>query len=90
VDTQGAAVAGAHVKLVSASGDPIGETESDSQGFFRFANVPAGKFQLTASSQLFASVPEFRDATYPTPIERVVGVPLKSYITLTWTYHFGR
>ncbi|MGD0426157.1 MAG: TonB-dependent receptor [Candidatus Acidiferrales bacterium] len=28
------------------------------------------------------------DSTYPTPIERVVGVPLKSYITLSWTYHF--
>jgi hypothetical protein len=30
------------------------------------------------------------DSTYPTPIERVVGVPLKSYITLSWTYHFTR
>jgi hypothetical protein len=28
------------------------------------------------------------DPAYPTPIERVVGVPLKSYITITWTYHF--
>jgi hypothetical protein len=30
------------------------------------------------------------DPTFPTPIERVVGVPLKSYITANWTYHFGR
>jgi hypothetical protein len=30
------------------------------------------------------------DPTFPTPIERVVGVPLKSYITASWTYHFGR
>jgi hypothetical protein len=30
------------------------------------------------------------DPTYPTPIERVVGVPLKSYITATITYHFTR
>lgn len=29
------------------------------------------------------------DATYPTPIERVVGVPLKSYITATITYRFS-
>ena len=30
------------------------------------------------------------DATYPTPIERVVGVRLKSNITLTLAYHFDR
>src|SRR5271156_867857 len=30
------------------------------------------------------------DPTYPTPIERVVGVPLKSYITASWTYHFKK
>jgi hypothetical protein len=30
------------------------------------------------------------DVTYPRPIERVVGVPLKSYITFRWAYHFGR
>jgi len=29
------------------------------------------------------------DPTYPTPIERVVGVPLKSYVTFSWAYHFG-
>lgn len=28
------------------------------------------------------------DPTYPTAIERVVGVPLKSYVTVSWTYHF--
>ena len=28
------------------------------------------------------------DPTYPAPIERVVGVPLKSYITATVTYRF--
>src|SRR5271163_5025396 len=30
------------------------------------------------------------DPTYPTPIERVVGVPLKSYITMSWAYHLRR
>jgi hypothetical protein len=30
------------------------------------------------------------DATYPTPIERVVGVPLKSFIALRWAYHFEK
>lgn len=30
------------------------------------------------------------DPTFPTPIERVVGVPLKSYITATITYRFFR
>ena len=26
----------------------------------------------------------------PAPFERVVGVPLKSYVSLSWTYHFGK
>ncbi len=30
------------------------------------------------------------DATFPTPFERVVGVPLKPYITVSWTYHFSK
>jgi hypothetical protein len=30
------------------------------------------------------------DPTYPTPIERVVGVPLRSYVTATITYRFFR
>jgi len=30
------------------------------------------------------------DPNYPTPIERAVGVPLKSYVTASWTWHFGR
>jgi hypothetical protein len=30
------------------------------------------------------------DTTYPAPIERVVGVPLKSYVTVSWAYHFRR
>jgi Carboxypeptidase regulatory-like domain len=28
--------------------------------------------------------------TDPAPFERVVGVPLKSYVSLSWTYYFGR
>jgi hypothetical protein len=30
------------------------------------------------------------DPTYPAPIERVVGVPLKSYVTVSWLYRFQR
>jgi hypothetical protein len=30
------------------------------------------------------------DPTYPAPIERVVGVPLKSYVTVSWVYRFQR
>jgi len=30
------------------------------------------------------------DSTYPTPIERVVGVPLKSYVSVSRSCHFGR
>jgi hypothetical protein len=28
------------------------------------------------------------DPTFPAPFQRIVGVPLKSYITVSWTYHF--
>ena len=28
--------------------------------------------------------------TDPAPFERIVGVPMKSYLSLTWTYNFGR
>jgi hypothetical protein len=30
------------------------------------------------------------DPTYPTPVERVVGVPIKSYVTVSWIYRFRR
>jgi hypothetical protein len=30
------------------------------------------------------------DPTYPAPIERVVGVPLKSYVTVSWVYRFQK
>jgi hypothetical protein len=28
--------------------------------------------------------------TDPVPFERVVGVPLKSYVSLSWTYYFEK
>ena len=28
------------------------------------------------------------DSIFPTPFQRIVGVPLRSYITFSWTYHF--
>jgi hypothetical protein len=28
------------------------------------------------------------DPTFPAPFQRIVGVPLKSYIAFSWTYHF--
>ena len=28
--------------------------------------------------------------TDATPFERVVGVPLKSYVSMSWTYYFNR
>jgi hypothetical protein len=56
LDTQGGAVAGAHLKLVSVTGDFVRESETDSQGHFLFANIPDGQFQLTASSESFVPV----------------------------------
>jgi hypothetical protein len=55
VDQTGALVVGAVIKL-SAEGKTAGrETRSDTDGQYSFANVPPGPFQLTLSSQGFAS-----------------------------------
>ena len=51
------------------------ETTSDTQGY------------TGQTTEVFAYP---SDPTYPAPIERAVGVPLKSYVTASWTWHFGR
>jgi hypothetical protein len=46
-----------------------------------------GIFQPETSNNLTLSFVEPSDAV---PLERVVGVPLKSYVSLSWTYYFKK
>jgi hypothetical protein len=45
---------------------------------------------LLASSYTGQTTETLALATDPFPFERVVGVPLKSYVSLTWTYYFKK
>lgn len=54
--TDGAVYEGAHVVLeMSGSGAPAATAETDSDGTFSFANLPAGTFKLRVSAQGFMS-----------------------------------
>ena len=54
VDTQGVAVAAAHVKLTDAAGFTSRETITDQLGHFEFGAIPTGKYTLTAEISSFA------------------------------------
>lgn len=55
LDQSGAVIAGAAVKLSTEDKTTDRDTRSDANGQFSFANVAPGPFQLTLSSQGFAS-----------------------------------
>ena len=55
VDQTGAAVAGARVRLTREDQSPNLEVLSDDDGLFSFANVATGPFQLTITSEGFAT-----------------------------------
>lgn len=55
LDQSGALIVGAVVKLNLQGRTADRETRSDANGQFSFANVPPGPFQVTLSSQSFAS-----------------------------------
>jgi vitamin B12 transporter len=52
VDTLGARVAGASVTL-TRDGSQVTESKSNAEGTFTFANLPAGRYQVTATAQGF-------------------------------------
>ena len=52
-DSLGHAVEGANVTLRDASGQPLGETRSDSQGHFLFENIAPGTYTLSANHPAF-------------------------------------
>lgn len=54
VDSTGAALSGAHVKL-TRDDQPAGDVVADSDGQFFFANVPPGPFQLTITARGFST-----------------------------------
>ncbi len=54
IDTSGAAIARAHVKLALNGRAPDQETESATQGDFAFHNVPTGPYILTVSATGFS------------------------------------
>ncbi|MGA8024640.1 MAG: carboxypeptidase-like regulatory domain-containing protein, partial [Candidatus Acidiferrales bacterium] len=56
VDTQGVAVAAAHVKLTNAAANFTRETTTDPQGHFDFAGIPPGAYLVTAEISAFAPV----------------------------------
>ena len=55
VDQTGAAINGAHIKLVQPASNTTAETQSKDDGEFSFVNIPLGSFQLTIEAEGFAS-----------------------------------
>jgi len=56
LDPQGAAVAGAKIKLLNAAGTKVAETASDADGNFQLANVDSGVYQIKAEFAAFVAV----------------------------------
>jgi vitamin B12 transporter len=67
VDTLGARVAGASVTL-TRDGSQVIESKSNAEGTFTFANLPAGRYQVTATAQGFQ--PRTTDPIYAGPGSR--------------------
>ena len=86
VDTLGARVTGASVTLI-ARGSQVTETKSDAEGTFTFRNLPAGRYQVTATAQGFQ--PRTSDPVYAGPgtrasVEVVLEVgPLQQDVVVT-------
>ncbi len=73
-DTSGAVVSGAHVKLLNTGTQATLETTTNDQGFYRFNQLPAGTYTLTADApgfqtatitqvQIAADLAQTKDAT---------------------------
>ena len=85
---QGVPVVGAQVTLTNAAGNVVRQTRSGAQGDFVLENIAAN---FLISQGYVGQTTEV--LSYPTgsaPFERVVGVPLKSYVSLSWTYYFKK
>ena len=86
VDTLGARVAGASVTL-TRDGSQVIESKSNAEGTFTFANLPAGRYQVTATAKGFQ--PRTTDPIYAGPgarpiVEVVLEVgPLQQDVVVT-------
>jgi vitamin B12 transporter len=86
VDTLGARVAGATVTL-SRDGSQVSESKSGEEGTFTFPNLPAGRYQVTATAQGFQ--PRTSEPIYAGPgaratLEVVLDVgPLQQDVVVT-------
>jgi iron complex outermembrane receptor protein/vitamin B12 transporter len=69
VDTLGARVAGASVTL-TRDGSQVAESKSNAEGTFTFPNLPAGRYQVTATAQGFQ--PRTSDPVYAGPGARPI------------------
>jgi hypothetical protein len=56
VDQQGAAIAGAHIRLTSADNEVALTQQSDARGGYQFASIKIGKYTLTADAPGFGKV----------------------------------
>jgi hypothetical protein len=52
--------------------------------------MPTGVNFLLASGYTGQTTETLALPTDPLPFERIVGVPLKSYFSLSWTYYFKK
>jgi vitamin B12 transporter len=68
IDTLGARIAGASV-TVTREGLPVGESKSNGEGVSAFANLAAGRYQVTATAQGFQ--PRTSEPVYAGPGTRV-------------------
>src|SRR5271157_1922533 len=57
---------------------------------FREENMSIAANFLIASGYTGQTTEVLALPTDPAPFERVVGVPLKSYVSLSWTYYFKK
>jgi Carboxypeptidase regulatory-like domain len=96
LDPHGVPVAEACVSLLNVAGSSVREATTDEQGGFALNKIGAGVYELMAQQAAIVSHSTGQTTeTLAVPgdaarFERVVGVPLKSYVSLSWTYYFKK
>ena len=70
------------------TGVPVREFRLSLVRSFRGGQTDLGLNSLIARGYTGQTVETLQAAGEPAPVEQVVGVPLKSYVSLSWTYNF--
>ncbi len=68
---------------------PVREIRGSLLRRFSEGRISLGVGFLLASGHTGQTLEALALPTEPAPFERIVGVPLRSYVSLTWTYNFG-